>query len=152
MVSERGKGTEGWIPLCARVSTPKQAGTVKDVMMNTAMFNTYMPLPTTSRDSKKFTSTRYWRGPVWLDQAFFGIEGLQNYGYDQYASTLTNKLYDHAEGLLGDGPIRENYKPLNGQGLNSENFSWSASVFYMLHHDVYGNGKTTSQTEFPIGE
>lgn len=152
MVSERGKGTEGWIPLWAKVSNQKEAGTVKDVMMNPAMFNTYMPLPTTARDSKKFTSTRYWRGPVWLDQAFFGIEGLQNYGFQKDADTLTNKLYDHAEGLLGDGPIRENYNPLNGQGLNSENFSWSASVFYMLHHDVFGNGKTTSQTAFSIDE
>lgn len=150
MVVDRGKGTEGWIPLWARVSTQSQANDVRDVMMNTGMFNTYMPMPTSSRDNKKFAPTKYWRGPVWLDQAFFGVEGLQNYGFDKDAKTLTNKLYDHAEGLLGDGPIRENYNPLNGQGLNSENFSWSSSVFYMLHHDVFGNGTTTSQTAFPI--
>lgn len=150
LLTQRGKGTEGWIPLWAKAATQKQASTVRDVMMNTAMFNTYMPMPTASRDSKKFTATQYWRGPVWLDQAFYGIEGLQNYGYQSDATKLTDKLYNHADGLLEDGPIRENYNPLTGGGLNSENFSWSSSVFYMLHHDVYGDNKTTSQTAFNI--
>lgn len=116
--------------------------------MNKKMFNTYMPFPTTSRDNKKFTATQYWRGPVWLDQAMFGIEGLQNYNYNSEALKQTEKLFDHAEGLTGNGPIRENYNPLNGDGLNSSNFSWSSGVFYMLHHNVLGDDQTSSQQYF----
>lgn len=148
LLSNRGKGTEGWIPLWANLATTSHAKGVEKVMMNKKMFNTYMPLPTTSRDNKKFTATKYWRGPVWLDQAMFGVEGLQNYGYTKDALTLTDKLFDHAQGLNGTGPIRENYNPLNGNGLNSMNFSWSSSVYYMLHHNIYGTGKTSSQTAF----
>jgi putative isomerase len=148
LLSNRGKGTEGWIPLWANLATTSHAKGVEKVMMNKKMFNTYMPLPTTSRDNKKFTATKYWRGPVWLDQAMFGVEGLQNYGYTKDALALTDKLFDHAQGLNGTGPIRENYNPLNGNGLNSMNFSWSSSVYYMLHHNIYGTEETSSQTAF----
>jgi putative isomerase len=148
LLSKRGKGPEGLIPLWARAATDSQASQVKKVLMNKKTFNTYMPFPTTSRDSKKFTATEYWRGPVWLDQAMFGVEGLQNYGYNSEALEQTQKLFNHAEGLLDDGPIRENYNPLNGNGLNSSNFSWSSSVFYMLHHNVLGDDQTSSQKYF----
>ncbi|KAF0333414.1 cell wall surface anchor family protein [Pediococcus acidilactici] len=148
LLSNRGKGPEGLIPLWARAATSAQADQVKQVLMNKKMFNTYMPFPTTSRDNKKFTATQYWRGPVWLDQAMFGIEGLQNYNYNSEALKQTEKLFDHAEGLTGSGPIRENYNPLNGDGLNSSNFSWSSGVFYMLHHNVLGDDQTSSQQYF----
>lgn len=148
LLSNRGKGPEGWSPLWSKVATNSQASQVRKVLMNKKMFNTYMPFPTTSKDNKKFTATQYWRGPVWLDQALFGIEGLQNYGYNTDALKQTTKLFDHAEGLTGTGPIRENYNPLNGDGLNSSNFSWSSGVFYMLHHNVLGNDEPSSQEFF----
>ncbi|WP_432643815.1 MGH1-like glycoside hydrolase domain-containing protein, partial [Clostridium perfringens] len=77
-----------------------EAELVKENMMDSNKFNTYMPLPTASKDNPKFNPNKYWRGPVWMDQALYGIESLQNYGFKDEAETLTKKLFDNAEGLI----------------------------------------------------
>lgn len=152
LLVNRGKGTEGWMPLWAKVATQDEAELVKENMMDPNKFNTYMPLPTASKDNPKFNPNKYWRGPVWMDQALYGIESLQNYGFKDEAETLTKKLFDNAEGLIGDGPIRENYNPETGQGLHTKNFSWSASAYYLLYKNVLTYNNTTCQESLPILE
>ncbi len=152
LLVNRGKGTEGWMPLWAKVATQDEAELVKENMMDPNKFNTYMPLPTASKDNPKFNPNKYWRGPVWMDQALYGIESLQNYGFKNEAETLTKKLFDNAEGLIGDGPIRENYNPETGQGLHTKNFSWSASAYYLLYKNVLTSNNTTCQESLPILE
>ncbi|WP_283703900.1 MGH1-like glycoside hydrolase domain-containing protein [Clostridium perfringens] len=152
LLVNRGKGTEGWMPLWAKVATQDEAELVKENMMDPNKFNTYMPLPTASKDNPKFNPNKYWRGPVWMDQALYGIESLQNYGFKDEAETLTKKLFDNAEGLIGDGPMRENYNPETGQGLHTKNFSWSASAYYLLYKNVLTSNNTTCQESLPILE
>lgn len=152
LLVNRGKGTEGWMPLWAKVATQDEAELVKENMMDPNKFNTYMPLPTASKDNPKFNPNKYWRGPVWMDQALYGIESLQNYGFKDESETLTKKLFDNAEGLIGDGPIRENYNPETGQGLHTKNFSWSASAYYLLYKNVLTSNNTTCQESLPILE
>lgn len=152
LLVNRGKGTEGWMPLWAKVATQDEAELVKENMMDPNKFNTYMPLPTASKDNPKFNPNKYWRGPVWMDQALYGIESLQNYGFKDEAETLTKKLFANAEGLIGDGPIRENYNPETGQGLHTKNFSWSASAYYLLYKNVLTSNNTTCQESLPILE
>lgn len=152
LLVNRGKGTEGWMPLWVKVATQDEAELVKENMMDSNKFNTYMPLPTASKDNPKFNPNKYWRGPVWMDQALYGIESLQNYGFKDEAETLTKKLFDNAEGLIGDGPIRENYNPETGQGLHTKNFSWSASAYYLLYKNVLTSNNTTCQESLPILE
>ena len=49
----------------------------------------------------------------WLDQAYFGVVGLHNYGYHEEAYGSTHKLIHNAEGVLAIGTsIRENYHPI----------------------------------------
>ena len=152
LLVNRGKGTEGWMPLWAKVVTQDEAELVKENMVDPNKFNTYMPLPTASKDNPKFNPNKYWRGPVWMDQALYGIESLQNYGFKDEAETLTKKLFDNAEGLIGDGPIRENYNAETGQGLHTKNFSWSASAYYLLYKNVLTSNNTTCQESLPILE
>ena len=48
----------------------------------------------------------------------------------------TVKILEGAEGILGKGKsIRENYHPITGEGLNAQNFSWSAAHIIMLLTD-----------------
>ena len=152
LLVNRGKGTEGWMPLWAKIATQDEAELVKENMLDPNKFNTYMPLPTASKDNPKFNPNKYWRGPVWMDQALYGIESLQNYGFKDEAETLTKKLFDNAEGLIGDWPIRENYNPETGQGLHTKNFSWSASAYYLLYKNVLTSNNTTCQESLPILE
>ena len=74
----------------------------------------------------------YWRGPVWVDQVYFGITGLRNYGFDREADILTEKFINNAQGLTTDGPIHENYNPLTGEALNSPNFGWSSACIIKM--------------------
>ena len=146
LLVNRGKGTEGWLPLWANLATEEQAEKVMENMVDPEKFNLKVPFPTASKDNSKFEASRYWRGPVWLDQALYGVEALQNYGYNEQAKEMAKALFDNAEGLLGDGPIRENYNPLTGEGLHTKNFSWSASAYYLLYQNTLTGSETTSQT------
>jgi putative isomerase len=127
------EGPEGWIPLWAGLSDQKQAASVLHILQDSTKFNTKVPLPTLSADHPQFDPTKgYWRGPVWLDQVYFGLNGLQRYGYHKEAGYFLNELLQNAEGLKGQGPICENYHPVSGKGLNARNFSWSAAHLLML--------------------
>ena len=129
------EGSEGWIPLWTGVASREHAASVAKVMSAHQKFNTKLPLPTFTADHPKFDPLKgYWRGPVWLDQFYFGVDGLRKYGFESEAALLTSKFFGNAEGLLTDGEIRENYHPLTGKGLNALNFSWSAAHILMLLH------------------
>lgn len=127
-------GPEGWIPLWANIATKEQAKSVHENIMNPKLFNTKVPFPTLNASHKKFEPQGgYWRGPVWIDQAYFGVRGLKNYGYVNDANKLIYKLIHNAEGVLTPGKsIRENYNPVSGKGLESRNFSWSAAHYLLM--------------------
>lgn len=130
----KGEGSEGWTALWANAATQEQAEAVKNKMMNPNKFFTKVPFQTMSADHEKFDPLKgYWRGPNWLDQAYFGVKGLRNYGFNKEADKATIQILEGAEGLLGKGKsIRENYHPLTGKGLHAQNFSWSAAHVIML--------------------
>ena len=130
----KGEGSEGWIALWANAATQEQAENVKNKMMNPNKFFTKVPFQTMSADHEKFDPLKgYWRGPNWLDQAYFGTKGLRNYGFNEEADKAIIQILEGAEGLLGKGKsIRENYHPLTGEGLHAQNFSWSAAHIIML--------------------
>jgi putative isomerase len=137
------EGPEGWIPLWAGLASPGQAKSVLQIMQNTSKFNTRIPLPTLTADHPGFDPTKgYWRGPVWLDQLYFGINGLQRYGNRKAAGYFLNALLQNAEGLKDQGPICENYHPISGKALNARNFSWSAAHLLLLlkenNYDLHG--------------
>lgn len=130
------QGPEGWIPLYTNIASPEQAKAVVRLLTDSTKFATKVPFPTLVADHKKFNPLKgYWRGPVWLDQAYFGIRALKNYGFTKEADELSLKLLHNAEGLLQDAPIRENYHPITGEGLNANHFSWSAAHYLMLLTD-----------------
>ncbi|WP_339154662.1 MGH1-like glycoside hydrolase domain-containing protein [Actinomadura luteofluorescens] len=131
-LTDRGRGIEGAIPLWAGVATGPQAAAVRGRLTDPEEFATPMPFATVSKSSPYFAPEKYWRGPVWLDQAYFSLEGLRRYGYRADASALGDRLRGSASGLLGDAPIMENYNPLTGAPLNSTNFSWSAALLLAL--------------------
>lgn len=133
----RAEGPEGWIPLWAGLATPEQADSVRQRMLDPDKFRTSVPLPTVSRDNPEF-SEGYWRGLVWIDQAWFGIEGLRRYGFDDDAESLAAQLLENLHGATVPGePLRENYHPLTGEGRNAAHFSWTAAHLLMLAMD-YG--------------
>lgn len=127
-------GAEGWIPLWVGAASRAQAEAVRNNMVDSTKFATYIPFPTLAADEAGFEPTEsYWRGPVWLDQAYFAISALKKYGFKDDAQRFTLQLTERLEGLKDDGaPIRENYDPLSGKGYESAHFSWSAAHLLLL--------------------
>jgi putative isomerase len=136
-IVERGKGPEGWSPLFNKAATQANADAVVKVMKDTSEFNTYIPLGTAALSSPAFGPDIYWRGRVWVDQFYFGLKGMESYGYRDDAVEMAGAFFDHADGLVGDGPIRENYNPLTGDQQGAPNFSWSSAHLYMLYNDFF---------------
>nr|WP_199038830.1 trehalase family glycosidase [Dyella sp. ASV24] len=140
-------GSEGWAPLWAGVATAEQAKAVSRVMLDPNKFATVMPFPTLAKDDPHFSPIKgYWRGPVWMDQAYFGVEALRHYGFRSEADDMARRLVLNAQGLTGQGTTYENYDPLTGHGYQSPNFSWSAASYLMMLHEG-GDASTPVQGE-----
>ena len=126
-------GPEGWSPLFTKAANSRQARAVSLHMLDPRKFATPVPLPTLAADHPQFSPRDgYWRGPVWLDQAYFGIEGLRRYGMHSQSQRLRRQLLDSMVGLKEGAPIHENYDPMTGAGVQAPNFSWSAAHLLLL--------------------
>jgi putative isomerase len=131
---ERGMGSEGWTPLFTGVATQTNADAVIKNMLDESKFNTAaVPLGTASMDNPAYGADIYWRGRVWVDQFYFGIQSLDKYGYKVEAIEMADKFFDNASGLTGDFPIQENYNPETGAAQGANNFSWSSAHLYMMY-------------------
>lgn len=131
------EGTEACIPLWAEIATKDQAAACHKLFTDTTKFATYIPFPTIAADNPKFMPAGYWRGPIWLDQVYFGISGLRKYGYKEDADRFTLQVFDRLQGLKGTGPIHENYDTHNGATLKAPHFSWSSAHLLMLYWELY---------------
>jgi len=147
LLTERGRGPEGWSPLWANIADKDKAARVKEVMLNENEFNTKVPLGTAALSNPAYDQDIYWRGRVWLDQVYFGLIALDNYGYALEAKTLAAKLLTNAQGLSENGAIRENYNPETGAVQGASNFSWSAAHLLMLYHEFFTNDAAVDSKE-----
>ena len=92
-----------------------------------------MPFPTLAADDPRFSPIKgYWRGPVWLDQSWFGVDALKRHGFRKQADEMARRLVLNAKDLVAQAPMYENYNPLTGQGHQSRNFSWTAASYLFL--------------------
>ena len=133
-LAHRGMGPEGWSPLFNGAATQANADKVVRHMMDKTKFNTKVPLGTAAADSPAYGADIYWRGRVWVDQFYFGVRGMDNYGYSKEANEYVARLFKNAEGLTGNRPIQENYNPETGAVQGANSFSWSSAHLYMLYN------------------
>ncbi len=83
-------------------------------------------MPTVSFDNPEY-STDYWRGPTWLNVAYFAAKGLRDYGFEtgeKIKQNILDMCHNEKSGIC------ENYDSKSGKGLCCDHFSWS-SVFIL---------------------
>lgn len=131
------EGTEACIPLWTGIATKEQAAACMKLFADTTKFATYIPFPTIAADNPKFMPAGYWRGPIWLDQVYFGISGIRKYGYKEEADRFTDQVFTRLQGLEQMAPIHENYDTHNGGRLKAPHFSWSSAHLLLLYEE-YG--------------
>lgn len=108
-----------FLPMYIGISSKEHASRCAEVIAKH-----FMPgIPTVAYDDPCY-SLDYWRGPCWLNFAYFVAKGLKNYGYDDYAQLIKNTVLNW---VINDGEyIHENYDAKTGKGLCQQSFSWSA--------------------------
>jgi glycogen debranching enzyme len=68
-----------------------------------------------------FDRWRCWRGPAWVNTAWFLVPAMRELGYEREAARVVDSL---SEAALRHG-FREYYDPGSGRGIAARNFSWS---------------------------
>lgn len=69
----------------------------------------------------RFDRWRCWRGPSWVNTAWWLVPAMRELGYTEDADRIVSGLVDAA---LRDG-FREYYDPRTGRGLAAKGFGWS---------------------------
>lgn len=133
----RVEGPEGWTPIWTGLASKEQVEAAMKIIADTSKFSTYIPFPTLAADHPKFLPKGYWRGPIWLDQVYFGISGIRKYGYIKEADAYTDQVFTRLQGLTEGAPIHENYGTHDGGLLKAPHFSWSSAHLLMLYWE-YG--------------
>lgn len=109
-----------FMPLYIGIAPKEYAECMKDHAENKDEF--YPGMPTVTYNNPEY-SRDYWRGPVWLNVAYFAAKGLKDYGFD-VAEDIKRKILHMVE--KNTDAIYENYDAITEQGLNAKNFAWSA--------------------------
>lgn len=113
-----------FFPLFAEIAAKDRADKMKEIAESDDFF--YPLFPTVSYNNKEFSSFDYWRGPTWLNVAYFALSGLKKYGYNElynkYKDNILNACDAEKRGIF------EYYDSRSGKGLGAKQFGWS-SVF-----------------------
>lgn len=96
---------------------------VKILFTSTAFWLNY-PVPSVPKNSRFFDANRYWQGPTWVNTNWLLIDGLKRLGFQTEAQALVSNTLD----MIRTSGIWEYYNPINGQGLGSPDFSWTAAL------------------------
>ena len=83
-----------------------------------------VPLPSYDLTGPAFDSTRYWRGPAWINTSWLVLRGLQRHGRDAEAATLRTAMLT----AVREEGFREYFDPHTGAGCGVGDFSWSAAL------------------------
>ena len=109
-------------PLFARCADRDKAKRMAEIAADPAFF--YPGMPTVSYNYPAFDPTLFWRGPTWLNMAYFAAKGLKNYGYDELAESFRQTILGWCDQDKRD--IFEYYNPRTGEGLGAIHFGWSS--------------------------
>jgi hypothetical protein len=93
-----------------------------------------VPLPAVALDDPAHSSRetwwgrhRHWRGPSWVNSAWFVWLGLRRLGYDEQAADMARRL----EAVVAREGFREYYESRAGRGMGARDFGWSTLLWEM---------------------
>jgi glycogen debranching enzyme len=115
-------------PLFAELLTRAEADElVRGHLLNKREFMTPYGVPTVAKSEPSFDPMGFWRGPTWMATNWFIYVGLRRYGFDEEAEAIARTSRE----LLGKSGFREQYHPVNGDGMGATNFTWGGLVIDM---------------------
>ncbi|KAF0093385.1 MAG: glycoside hydrolase family protein [Puniceicoccaceae bacterium 5H] len=118
------------MPLWAGVPDAERAQCLVEWIQRRDGFGTPMPFPSVVRGDSSFEKDM-WRGPVWINVAYGGIQGLLRYGYHELAGKLAYRLCKHVYLVFHtERRVYEFYDPelLHTQDLKRKQGNWHKAL------------------------
>jgi putative isomerase len=112
-----------FLPLFIGSASATRAGAMARLAQDKNVF--FPGMPTVSYDNLQYRGDWYWRGPTWLNVAWFALKGLAGYGHTQVAQAMRETILGWCD-QNGDD-IYEYYDSHTGKGLGAAHFGWSAA-------------------------
>lgn len=112
-----------FMPLFIGTASADRAAAMERIAKDENKF--YPGMPTISYDHPQY-SLDYWRGPTWINVAYFATKGLKNYGFDETADSIKEYLLSMIYDELPRG-VCENYDSKARRGRCNKFFSWTAA-------------------------
>ena len=109
----KAKTSGGFWPMIAGITTKGQSDRLVAHLQNEKEFWRPFVFPTLAADEKGYNPAGgYWLGGVWAPTNFAIIKGLEECGYEDFATEATNKYLDAmAVVFKNTGTVWENYAP-----------------------------------------
>lgn len=114
----------GIVPILLDLPTPILDSLLRNAGGPRFALGDRVPLPSYDRTCPGFDSTRYWRGPAWVNTSWLVLRGLRRHGLRDEAAMLRDALVS----AVRRSGFREYFDPIAGTGHGCTDFSWTAAL------------------------
>ena len=108
-------------------------------VLRTPGYGEAVPLPAVAIDDPAYSDRetwwgrhRHWRGPSWVNSAWFVTLGLRRLGLGEEAATMARRL----AAIIEREGFREYYESRSGRGMGARDFGWSTLIVELLDPTV----------------
>lgn len=84
----------GFLPMWAGIASREQAARLVEKLTDSTQFWRRYGVPSLSASDPYYNDKGYWNGPVWVEWDYMIMQGLLNYGYDDKARELVDRVSD----------------------------------------------------------
>ena len=90
----------GFLPLWAGIASKAQARRLLQTLTDTNKFWRKFGVPSLAANDPYYNPQGYWNGPVWVEWNYLIMVGLLNYGYNDLARALVDKVASNMIAIL----------------------------------------------------
>jgi glycogen debranching enzyme len=112
------------LPLYAGHIDKERAEKLLRLLENEHSFGPSYPVPSVPLNSFWFHRKLYWQGPSWVNMNWLIIDGLERYGFKDYADALRESTLE----MVKKSGFYEYFDPIDGSPAGVPDFSWTAAL------------------------
>jgi len=123
----------GFLPLWAAIATPEMAERLIDKLTDPEKFWRRYGIPSLAADDPYYNPKGYWNGPVWVEWNALIVHGLINYGYNDLAAEITDRVAKNMIAQLKkDHNFWEFYSPDHQWAGYHKSYIWAGIIARMM--------------------
>ena len=101
------------------------------------LFLTEWGLATESPKSAFYRDDGYWLGPIWAPETMIAVDALRTCGRPELAREVARRFCR----MCAKGGFAENFDAKTGAPLRDKAYTWTASAFLVVAHELLEEGK-----------